>query len=112
MARVLRGLALARRVRATDGAERNAELISLDEVTRWLAARAADAPQNFLHLLCLVEVDRAWAVGDFQGCVRGFDAALREAWPISAEHAKLIRARCAHRCGRWWCGPRRAAARR
>ena len=54
-------------------------LSELDEVTRWLADRAADAPQNFLHLLRLLEAERAWAVGDFQGCVRGFDAALHVA---------------------------------
>ena len=54
-------------------------LSELDEVTRWLADRAADAPQNFLHLLRLLEAERAWAVGDFQGCVRGFDAALHGA---------------------------------
>ena len=53
--------------------------VELDEVTRWLADRAADAPQNFLHLLRLLEAERAWAVGDFQGCVRGFDAALHGA---------------------------------
>ena len=71
MARVLRGLALARRVRATDGTERDTELIELDEVTRWLAARTADAPQNFLHLLCLVEAERAWACGRTRAvCVR------------------------------------------
>jgi hypothetical protein len=33
----------------------------LDEVTRWLAESAADAPDNFLHLLRLVEAERAWA---------------------------------------------------
>ena len=76
--RVLRGLALAGQVRATDGAARDTLLSELDEATRWLADRAADAPQNFLHLLRLLEAERAWAVGDFQGCVRGFDAALRE----------------------------------
>ena len=76
--RVLRGLALAGQVRAADGAARDTLLSELDEVTRWLAARAADAPQNFVHLLRLLEAERAWAVGDFQGCVRGFDAALRE----------------------------------
>ena len=54
-------------------------LSELDEVTRWLADRAADAPQNFGHLLRLLEAERAWAVGDFQGCVRGFDAALHGA---------------------------------
>jgi signal transduction histidine kinase len=79
VARALRGLALAGQIRATDGAARDTLLSELDEVTRWLADRAADAPQNFLHLLRLLEAERAWAVGDFQGCVRGFDAALHVA---------------------------------
>ena len=79
IARVLRGLALAGQIRATDGAARDTLLSELDEVTQWLADRAADAPQNFLHLLRLLEAERAWAVGDFQGCVRGFDAALHGA---------------------------------
>ena len=48
-------------------------------MTRWLAARAADAPDNFLHLLRLLEAERAWAVGDFQAAVLAFDAARREA---------------------------------
>ena len=48
-------------------------------MTRWLAARAADAPDNFLHLLRLVEAERAWAVGDFRAAVLAFDAARREA---------------------------------
>ena len=47
-------------------------------MTRWLAARAADAPDNFLHLLRLLEAERAWAVGDFRAAVLAFDAARRE----------------------------------
>ena len=66
VARLLRGLALAGQARAADGGERGALLAELDEVTRWLAARAADAPDNFLHLLRLVEAERAWAAGDFR----------------------------------------------
>ena len=54
-------------------------LSELDEVTRWLAARATDAPDNFLHLLRLLEAERAWAVGDFRAAVLAFDAARREA---------------------------------
>ena len=53
-------------------------LSELDEVTRWLAARAADAPDNFLHLLRLLEAERAWAVGDFRAAALAFDAARRE----------------------------------
>ncbi|MGH3380216.1 MAG: AAA family ATPase [Actinoallomurus sp.] len=76
--RLLRGLALAAQVREGHGAERDALLSELDEVRLWLAARAADAPANFLHLLRLVEAESAWAEGDFRGAVVAFDAALRE----------------------------------
>jgi GAF domain-containing protein len=76
---LLRGLALAGQARASEGDERGGLLAELEEVTRWLAARAADAPDNFLHLLRLLEAERAWAVGDFRGAVLAFDAARREA---------------------------------
>jgi predicted ATPase/signal transduction histidine kinase len=75
---VLRGLALALEARVTDGDERRRLLSELDDVTGWLAARAADAPTNFLHLLRLLEAERAWTVGDFRAGALAFDAALRE----------------------------------
>ena len=64
-------------------------------MTRWLAERAADAPGNFLHLLRLLEAERAWAAGDFRAAALAFDAARREAaqrqrpWhrALIAEHA-------------------------
>jgi signal transduction histidine kinase/predicted ATPase len=95
VARVLRCLALADQARAAADDERGRLLAELDEVTRWLAARAADAPDNFLHLLRLVEADRAWAVGDFRAAGLAYDAARREAgqrqrpWhqALIAEHA-------------------------
>ena len=77
--RLLRGLALAGQVRAADCDERAGLLAELDDVIRWLAARAADAPDNFLHLLRLVEAERAWAAGDFRGAGLAYDAARREA---------------------------------
>ncbi len=73
---LLRGLALAVQARATD--DRDDLLAELDEVTRWLAARAAIAPDNFLHLLRLVEAECAWAAGDFKSAVLAFDGARRE----------------------------------
>jgi predicted ATPase/signal transduction histidine kinase len=79
VARVLRGLALAAQARAADGDERDGLLSELDEVTQWLAARAADAPDNLLHLLRCTEAERAWAAGDFRAAVLAFDAARREA---------------------------------
>jgi signal transduction histidine kinase len=79
VARLLRGLALAGEVRAGRDAAADARLSELDEVSRWLAARASDAPENFLHLVRLLEAERAWAVGDFRAAALGFDTALREA---------------------------------
>jgi signal transduction histidine kinase len=76
---LLRGLALAEEARASHDDEHGGLFSEFDEVTRWLAARAADAPDNFLHLLRLSEAERAWAVGDFQAAVLAFDAARREA---------------------------------
>jgi signal transduction histidine kinase len=76
---LLRGLALAGQARDSHGDERSGLLSELDEVTGWLAARAADAPDNFLHLLRFLEAERAWAAGDFPAAVFAFDAARCEA---------------------------------
>jgi signal transduction histidine kinase len=78
VARFLHGLALAEQARTADGAERRGLLSELDEVTQWLAARAADAPDNFRHLQRLLEAERAWAVGDFRAAALAFDTARRE----------------------------------
>jgi GAF domain-containing protein len=78
LARVLRGLALAGQARATTGPERAEPLAELAEVTRWLADRAVDAPDNFRHLRRLLEAEHAWARGDFRAAVVAFDAARRE----------------------------------
>ncbi|MEV4509155.1 AAA family ATPase [Dactylosporangium sp. NPDC049525] len=94
-AQVLRGLALAGQVRAGRGGEPAGLLAELDDVTRWLAARAEDAPTNFRHLLRLLDAERAWAVGDFRAAVLAFDAARRYAAQVQrpwqraliAEHA-------------------------
>ena len=95
VARLLRGLALAGHARDADAGTRGGLLAELDELIRWLAARAADAPGNFLHLLRLVEAERAWAAGDFRAAALAFDAARHEAaqrqrpWhrALIAEHA-------------------------
>ncbi|WP_343977501.1 AAA family ATPase [Pseudonocardia aurantiaca] len=79
VARLLRGLAMAGQARAGHGDQRGELLSELDEVTRWLAARAADAPDNFRHLLRLLEAERAWTVGDFRAAALAFDTARREA---------------------------------
>jgi signal transduction histidine kinase len=61
-----------------------------------LAARAADAPENFRHLLRLLEAERAWALGDFHVAALGFDAARREVAGRSRPwHRALITERAA-----------------
>jgi signal transduction histidine kinase len=81
VARLLRALALAGQARDADADAdtRGGLLAELDELTRWLAERAADAPGNFLHLLRLAEAERAWAAGDFRAAALAFDAARHEA---------------------------------
>jgi hypothetical protein len=56
---LLRGLALTGQARASHDDERDGLLSELEDETRWLAERAADAPGNFLHLLRLLEAERA-----------------------------------------------------
>ncbi|MGB9308903.1 MAG: AAA family ATPase [Mycobacterium sp.] len=96
---MLRGLAVAGQARTADGAGRANLLSELDDVTHWLAERTATAPENFLHLLRLLEAERAWAVGDFRAAVLAFDAARRE---VSGRqrpwHRALITERAARFC--------------
>jgi len=99
VAHLLRGLALAAQARAADGNERGDLLAALDDVTRWVAARAADAPANFLHLLRLVEAERAWAAGDFRAAVLAFDTAQRE---VAERQRPWHRALTAERAARFY----------
>jgi diguanylate cyclase (GGDEF)-like protein len=79
VAHLLRALALAAQARSAVGDERAALLAELDTAIEWLSLRATDAPVNFLHLLRLVEAERAWAAGNFEAALFSFDAAQREA---------------------------------
>ena len=76
--RLLQCLALAERARVAEPAERSALLVEFDVVRDWLASRAVDMPGNFLHLVRLVDAERAWALADFRGALSAFDAALDE----------------------------------
>ena len=78
VARVLRGFALAAGARAAAADERPGLLAELEELIGWLGARAEDAPMNFLHLLRLLEAERAWAAGDMGAAALAFDAARDE----------------------------------
>ena len=78
VARVLRGLAVATDARTAPAAERPGLLAEAEDLIRWLGARADDAPMNFLHLLRLLEAERAWAAGDLGAAAMAFDAARDE----------------------------------
>ena len=97
--RLLRGLALAEQARATDRDARGDLLAELDELMRWLAGWAADAPDNFLHQLRLIEAERAWAVGDFRAAVLAFDAARRD---VADRRRPWHRALIAERAARFY----------
>jgi predicted ATPase/signal transduction histidine kinase len=100
VAYLLRGLALSRQAGITDceAQERAGLLSELDEVTGWLAARTADAPDNFLHLLRLLEAERAWADGDFLAAALAFDTARRE---VARRQRPWHRALITERAGRF-----------
>ncbi len=97
LAHPLYGLGLAGQARSADGEERAALLTELDDVLRWLGARAADAPDNFLHLLRLVEAEQAWTMGDFRAAAFAFDSARREVERRQRPwHGALIAERAGH----------------
>ncbi|MGJ7546240.1 trifunctional serine/threonine-protein kinase/ATP-binding protein/sensor histidine kinase [Variovorax sp. LT1R16] len=75
IAHLVQALALAQRARTATPEELTLCLGELDACHDWLALRAADAPGNFLHLVRWIEAERAWAIGDFGGAARAFDAA-------------------------------------
>ena len=78
LARTLRALALAERMRAAPPGARAALCADLDTCHGWLSARAADAPGNFLHLVHWISAERAHALGDPLATLTAFDLALRQ----------------------------------
>jgi diguanylate cyclase (GGDEF)-like protein len=76
-AQLVRAFALAVRARTVVPDAQAPLLAELDEVRRWFAARAADAPANFRHLVHFIDAERAWTLGD-PAAGPAFDAALRE----------------------------------
>ncbi|MBI5256619.1 MAG: diguanylate cyclase [Burkholderiales bacterium] len=76
---LLQGLALAQQVHQATPAARAPLLDELDRCIAWLAARAAESPRGFGHLVRWLQAERAWAAGDVWNAVRAFDIALGEA---------------------------------
>jgi diguanylate cyclase (GGDEF)-like protein len=76
VATVLRALCLARQGRRPDGA---AGVLpdEFHERRGWVAARACDAPGNYLHLLHFIDAEAAWTKADFQAATLAFDRAIQ-----------------------------------
>jgi diguanylate cyclase (GGDEF)-like protein len=96
LAYLLRALGLAGLLRRDPA--RTDLAAELDGVRAWLAARAADAPRNFGHLVKLVDAERAWAGGDYRTAAAAFDQAAEGAaerpWHLAliTERAALLHA--------------------
>ncbi|UFS69886.1 AAA family ATPase [Geomonas sp. RF6] len=73
---LLQALALARRVRGAAGDEREVLIEALAAEKGWLRARAAEIPENFLHLVHFVEAEEHWALGERARAAFSFDEAL------------------------------------
>ena len=97
LARVLQAVALADKARHSPQEARAAALEELDNnCLKWLSARAADAPMNFLHLQRWVEAERAWAAGSTWLAGAAFDTAMQEAAQRARPwHCALITERAA-----------------
>jgi diguanylate cyclase (GGDEF)-like protein len=78
-ANLLHALLLARQARAPDSlAAIKSRLPAAFHVLRaWFAARAADAPGNFEHLLNFIDAEAAWTEGDIARAAHAFDHALQ-----------------------------------
>jgi diguanylate cyclase (GGDEF)-like protein len=79
IARLLRALALGRQAAGCKGREQAVALEGFDAEHQWLAARAADAPLNFEHLVTWLDAERAWATDDVWAAGAAFDRAMQQA---------------------------------
>lgn len=77
-ANLAQALALAHKARSAPPPDRPDLLAELNACRDWMAQRAQDAPENFRHLLSLIEAERAWVLDDFRVAAAAFDASLRE----------------------------------
>ena len=95
-AHTLAVLGAAERARVASGAERAAALADLRTSRDFLAARAADQPGNFRHLLRLATAEEAALAGDFAAAAAAYDAAVSDVSVAGRPwHAGLICERAA-----------------
>jgi diguanylate cyclase (GGDEF)-like protein len=87
--RLLRALSLAEASRQPGAPRPPSEAFSA--LRDWFAARAADAPANFAHLLHFLDAEAAWTAGETAAAARAFDRALQGCTGLSRPwHHALI----------------------
>jgi diguanylate cyclase (GGDEF)-like protein len=97
--RLVRALSLADSRRRTGNSDGDAEFETCRD---YLVASAATAPDNFAHLVALVEAEWAWAGGDFRGALTAYDrcrklaAAQQRPWHQAYAAERLGRFQLAH----------------
>ncbi|EXJ13963.1 diguanylate cyclase domain-containing protein [Imhoffiella purpurea] len=98
LCRLLQGLSFA--MQAAEAApEARADLLAeFDRYRGWMAARTAEAPANFAHLLVLLDAERAAATGEVETAIRAYDRALQE---VEHRQRSWHQALIAERCGRF-----------
>lgn len=94
-AHLLQGLALAQRLQAGGAPDAPALAAELDTCCAWMAARAEDAPGNYLYMQHWLEAERAWAQGEGWEATRLFNIALGE---VAASRRPLHHALMLERC--------------
>ncbi len=93
---LLHALALANQAKTAGPADQDGSLGEFDVSRDWLAARAADAPDNFGYLVNWLDAERAWATADYPTAANAFDAALTDVTRRQRPwHAALITERAA-----------------
>ena len=76
LAYLLKGFSLTQRIKTAQSSDCTDLLSEFNKCRKWISARAADAPFNFLHLLRWLDAEQAWAVGDRWGAMRAFETAI------------------------------------
>ncbi|GIF02336.1 diguanylate cyclase [Paractinoplanes rishiriensis] len=96
---LVRAFGLIEQVRAAEPDQRAEPRAALDEVHAWWIARAADAPENFRHLVHLINAEVHWLDGEPWPAAAEFDAAMTAvAQQTRPWHTALI----AERAGRFY----------
>lgn len=86
VSKLLQALAVAHRAKgAAPGPDRDALLGELEALRDWHAERAVDSPENFRHVLKLVDAELAWARDDFRSAAQAYDAA----WQLACERPRF-----------------------